>query len=107
MRYGKITERGIERIVIALCADYRRRDRALCGSSLCHRTEIEYRYLNYKIMTAAREIVGEALADAFIDEIGGEVGYAKSSLSCYSESVYKAKKSHIKYNVAKSLHLVD
>ena len=94
-------------MVVALCADYERRQGAITERSVTHRTEMEYRYLNFKLLSAAEEIVGVARAEAMIREIGNRVGYAYSELYDVSEVSYKKKKQEVKTNIAKRLHLID
>ena len=97
----------VEMIVVALCADYDRRSKAISERSVNHRTEMEYRYLNFKLLEGAEEIVGEYDAPMMIEDIGIRRGYAKSDLYYYSEKSYKMKKQQIKNNIARKLHLID
>lgn len=92
-------------LIVALCADYERRKSALSRGTLPHVTEMEYKYLNYKIYDAAAETVGENLAELYIAEIGERTGYASSAVSSVSETTYKLKKNKIKAAIAKKLHL--
>ena len=92
-------------LVAALCADYERRAIALAGGALPHATEMEYKYLNYKIYDAAAETVGERLAETFIEEIGSHTGYAASSVDSLSETAYKTKKQRVKAAIARKLNL--
>lgn len=100
-------ESTLDTLVIALCLDYARRQQAILERTATKRTDTEYRYYNFKIFDAAAEIVGERFAEQYIEEIGGRVGYAKSSVDCVSEITYKDYKRRIKDNVAKKLHLCD
>ncbi len=100
-------ESTLDTLVIALCLDYGRRQQAILERTATKRTDTEYRYYNFKIFDAAAEIVGERFAEQYIEEIGGRVGYAKSSVDCVSEITYKDYKRRIKDNVAKKLHLCD
>ena len=97
----------VDAIVEALCLDFQRRSKAIYDGSVTHRTEMEYRYLNYKILTATEEIVGLGRAVIMIDDIGARRGYAKSELYDTSECDYKIKKRMVKDNIAKALHLID
>ncbi len=99
--------REVEKIVTALCLDYKRRAEALSAHTVSHRTEVEYRYLNFKIAEAAEEVIGERFAMQYIYEIGHSIGYAKSRITCYSETSYKNYKQLIRKNIAKKLHLCD
>lgn len=104
---GKNVESSLDTLIIALCLDYGRRQRAIEEHSVTKRTDTEFRYYNFKIFDAAAEIVGERFAVRYIEEIGERVGYAKSSLDCVSEITYKNYKRMIKDNIAKKLHLCD
>lgn len=103
----KNVESTLDTLVIALCLDYGRRQRAILERTATKRTDTEYRYYNFKIFDAAAEIVGERFAERYIEEIGARVGYAKSAVDCVSEITYKDYKRRIKDNVAKKLHLCD
>lgn len=104
---AKVDEGTLDLVIVALCADYERRCALLETGSVSHRTEMEYRYLNFKVYNAAAEIVGELYAPEMIREIGARRGYAKSSIEHYSEKTYKVKKQQIKINIARKLHLID
>ena len=95
----------LDNLIRALCADYERRERIILKREAERRVDNELRYLNFKIFDAAAEVVGEGRADAFISEIGGAVGYAKSCVDCLSEGTYKRYKSQVKENIAKKLYL--
>lgn len=97
---------GVDEIVIALCLDYERRESAIRTHSVTHRTEMEYRYLNYKLFSATAQIVGTNDAVDFIREIGERLGYAKSDTGL-SEKAYKELKREVKSAIAKNLHLID
>lgn len=94
-------------VVDALCADYSRRRELLLSGRVEHRTALELRYLNFKILEAAAEIVGERDAEIMISEIGANTGYARSKLFYMSESLYKTRKGEVIYNIARHLHLID
>lgn len=101
------SDNTLDELVIALCRDYARRDRAIAERSARKRTDTEYRYYNFKIFDAVAEIVGERYAEAYINDIGRRVGYAKTELYFVSEVTYKKYKRMIMDNVAKKLHLCD
>ncbi len=108
MRAGSaVSSESLDMLVVAICADYERRSSAINEKSVSRRTEMEYRYLNYRIYNAAAEIVGEIYAPDMIREIGMRRGYAKSAIDDYCEKSYKVKKQQIKMNIAKKLHLID
>ena len=97
---------SLDFVVVALCAAYDRRRRAGLREGLSRRVLMEYEYLDILIREGADEIVGPSLGEIFIREIGSRIGYAKSSVDRYSESVYKQLKLCIKLNVARKLHLL-
>ena len=95
----------LDALVVALCADYSRRAEAIDLRELPFNVIMEYRFLNYRIITAAMEISGERDALTFVSEIGGRHGYVNSG-TYLSESVYKTRKKEIKQNIAKKLSLL-
>jgi hypothetical protein len=99
----------LDQVCIALCADFRRRARTIAERSASRRTIIEYRYLNDRIFFATLSLAGEReSAYRYIEEIGGKIGYAKSSFADeISEVTYKKRKMEIKRRILVALHLVD
>ena len=97
----------VDCIVVALCADYKRRAHAISERSVSHKVEMEYKYLNYKMLAAAAEIVGDESAENLIVEIGDRIGYAKSSDPEGCERTYKIRKKAVKHNIARKLWLSD
>ena len=100
-------QKELDTLVSALCADYARRSELILKGGLSRRVETELRYLNAKIIDASLEICSASELEGFITEIGGSIGYAKSSLYHISESTYKRKKREIKENIARRLYLVE
>ena len=100
-------ETTLDTLVIALCLDYFRRQKAIEERNVTKRTDTEFRYYNFKIFAATSEIVGEHMAERYIKEIGNRTGYAKTSIEGMSEITYKNYKRLIKNNIAKKLHLRD
>lgn len=94
-------------VVEALCLDFERRSKIICDGTATHRTVMELRYLNYKILTAVEEIVGVGRAATMISDIAEGRGYAKTEFPDSSERDYKIKKREVKDNIARALHLVD
>lgn len=108
-RQGEKAENGgiapsLDRLVVALCEDFARRERLIREGGLSLRMLSELRYLNMKILEGAEE---EACSDGeiFISEIGGRVGYVNSALDFMSEATYKRRKADIKRNIARKLYL--
>ena len=97
---------GLDKIIIALCADYLRRSMVITDRTAPYNVIIEYRFLNYRMMNAAIEIAGSRDAALFIYDIGNNVGYAESELFALSEKVYKERKKEVKENIARRLSLI-
>ena len=96
---------SLDLLVRALCADYGRREQIILKRDAERRVDNELRYLNFKIFDSVSEVVGEARAYTFINEIGRSIGYAKSEVDCMSEGMYKRYKSLVKENIVKRLYL--
>lgn len=100
----KVMPKAVDRLVVALCADYFRRKRLIERGGAPYTVIMECRYLNYRIFDAAFQIVG-GNAEPFIRDIGEGVGYASSSITGLSESTYKKWKGEVKRSIAKRLSL--
>ncbi len=100
-------EPTVDMMIVALCADYRRRSEVLSDGGVSHGVEMEYKYLNYKMFDAAAEVVGAHLAETVIFEIGARIGYAKCDIEDVSERIYKERKKEVKINIARKLRLSD
>ena len=98
---------SVDMVVVAHCADYLRRKEAIEKGHLSKRTMMELRYLNFKMLDAACELVGDSDAEIFISEIGARRGYASSSIPYISEVAYKQKKQELKLALARKIHLID
>ena len=96
----------LDRLVTAFCADYERRIDAIEKKSVSMRVEMEYKYLNHRILEGASEIVGVEYAELYIDEIGRNVGYANSRHPASCEASYKNEKREVKISIARKLHLI-
>ena len=97
----------LDGLVVALCRDYERRRVAIEKGNFGKRTLMEYRYINFKMLDAAAEIVGLHQAESFISEIGERRGYAKCENPYMSEAAYKRCKAEIKRNIAVKLYLTE
>ena len=110
MGTGRINEaeytKTLDRLILAFCQDYERRKCAVAEGRLSIRTEMEYKYLNYRIFEGAAEVVGPEFAELYINEIGSGIGYAKSDHPASAESGYKREKREVKLAIAAKLHLL-
>ena len=97
----------LDRLIVAICADYARRKAAIEEHSVSRRVEMEYKYMNSRVFDGAGEISGGALAELFINDIGSGTGYSSSKIYGMGESTYKMYKTEIKGNIARKLSLCD
>ena len=95
----------LDALVVALCADYKRREEVLSREDLPLRVRAELCYINYMIREAVAEIADERYVLDFINDIGKKIGYAHSEIFGMSEATYKTQKIYIKMKIAKRLHL--
>ena len=102
----KLTD-TVDQLVVAHCADYSRRKAQIERGGMSQRTVMELRYLNFRMLDAAAELVGEDDAEVYIEEIGMRRGYASTKIEDISESTYKIKKQKIKLALARGIHLID
>ena len=107
MRNGILIPDTAEAVVRALCLDYPRRREAIEYHTVTPRTENEFKYYNYKIYDATAEIVGENLANTFINDIGKRIGFTEDRGLFISEVTYKTRKRDAVLNIAYRLHLLD
>ena len=104
----EITRRDLlDRLIVAICADYERRAAAIKSGSVSRRVEMEYKYMNSRVFYGAGEISGGALAEIFINDIGKGIGYHSSKICGIGENTYKTYKTEIKSNIARKLSLLD
>ena len=94
-------------LIVALCLDYPRRSSAIAKGRLSRRTDMEFRYINSRMYSAAADIVGDELAELYIKELGEKIGYARSSIDDVSEVTYKNNKRRVKEAIAKALYLAE
>ena len=96
----------LDYLIIAICRDFRTRQRAIEEKRFRRRTLMEYEYLNRRLIEAASDVVGDDY-ETYIDEIGNKIGYAYSKIDDISETEYKCRKKEVKISIAKRLHLMD
>lgn len=106
MSNANIMPKGIENVIIALCADYFRRAEIIEKRSAEFNVIMEYRFLNYRMINAAIEVAGPRDAISFIKDIGLENGYATTDVSLLSERAYKTRKTEVRNNIARRLSLM-
>lgn len=106
MDYRTLKVDTLTDLVSAFCRDYDRRAAAVKQNKGSKRVLTELRFINYKVLEAAREIAGVD-AEIYIREIGKKKGFASSDIARLSEVAYKLKKAEIVANIAKHLYLTD
>ena len=102
---AELMPKSLDRLIVCMCADYSRRQSVIENRTAPFTVIMEYRFLNYRMMNAALEVAGNRDALTFINDIGKNVGYAKTSLYYLSELVYKERKEGVKQNIARRLSL--
>ena len=95
----------LDGLIVALCADYDRREEIILGRMAQRRVDNELRYINFKIFDATAEIVGEGRAADFIREIGQRIGFVNAADHYMSEGTYKHYKALVKENLVRKLYL--
>ena len=97
--------KGVDAVVVALCADFSRRQAAIEARCSPVRVDMEHRYLNFKIHEAVRRVCkSEDEAEILIEEIGTQTGYARSRTDdC--ELTYKRRKRRAMDAIAEALYL--
>lgn len=103
MHIKEMIPKGVEKMVIAICADYQRRAKVIKEGGASYRVLMEYKFLNYRVLDATAEIVGLPNAQSFIHDIGAQIGYGRTSLYHMSEVTYKSRKEEVKINIARRL----
>ena len=106
MKEGERYAPTLDAVIVALCRDLGRRERALMRGDCSARVAMEYRYVNSRIYEAAEEIAGAHYARIYIEEIGARTGWVSSRITL-SEGAYKEEKLAVKRNIARKLHLMD
>ncbi len=102
-RYIEKMDGSLDGLIVALCHDYPRR----AVGSAHRRVDMEYRYINTRMLEAVSELYGERYAPALIHEIGEHIGHANSALDYTSETNYKRIKYQAKLAIARKLYLFD
>lgn len=103
----KRLDETLDKLVVALCADFPRRKREIESGMASRRAEMEYRYLNFKMISAADEVVGIGRGEQMIEEIAKRIGYYSADFEDLSEKRYKLMKAEVKRNIARKLRLCD
>ena len=106
MHDESVMSRSLEKMIVALCADFERRTEVINKRNAPYNVIMEYRFLNYRILCAACEIGGDKHAMGYIRDVGEGRGYAKSELSVLSENLYKIRKREVTINIARRLSLL-
>ena len=103
-----LSQKTLDALLCALCADFDRRRIAIEEGRLSRRVLFEYRYLNDRILGAALSVSGRYdNALTFVREIGARTGYAGSAIEGISEITYKRYKTEIRRRILEELSLVD
>ena len=104
---GSLMDKSLGALVVAICADFDRRERAIKEKKLPMKVLMEYKYLNLRILEGVMEVVGIENAPTYIREIGERCGYANSKIAEISEYNYKRLKNAAKRAIARKLALIN
>ncbi len=96
----------VNRLVIALCGDYDRRQHILERKCASPDTLAHFYQLNSAIDNAVAEVCEEAICRQMREDIGAGRGARRSPLYFLSEGAYKQRKRAAKYRIARSLNLL-
>lgn len=103
-----LSQKTLDALLCALCADFDRRRLAIGEGRLSRRVLFEYRYLNDRILGAAISVCADyESALTYVREIGARTGYANSALEEVSEITYKRRKNEIRRRILEQLSLID
>ena len=103
---SKMLPLQVNRMVVALCGDYDRREREIRKNSMDKTTLQYYQYLNDVIDTSLEEECEEAIRKNIREDIGNGVGHRRTQLYYMAAGTYKKRKRNCKYRIAKKLRLV-
>ena len=98
----------VGRVVVALCGDYDRRERALRSdkATASRETLRHYNMLNRAIDRALAEVCEEPIRHQLLHDIGERRGARRTSIITMSEGTYKRRKRDSTYRIAKELRLL-
>ncbi len=97
---------GVNRVVVALCGDYDRRERAIRRREATPEVLSSYTALNRAIDDALAEVCEEGIRVQMRADIGAGRGARRSPLYFLSEGTYKKRKRAAKYRIARILNLL-
>ena len=103
---AKMLPLQINRVVVALCGDYERRQREIEKQTADEKTIEHYRFLNQVIDSALEEECEEGIRKKLREDIGNGVGHRRTQLYYMAAGTYKTRKRNCKYRIAKKLNLV-
>ena len=96
----------INRVVVALCGDYERRQKEIEKKTADEKTIEQYRFLNEVIDSALEEECEEGIRKKLREDIGNGIGHRRTQLYYMAAGTYKTRKRNCKYRIAKKLNLV-
>ena len=103
---AKMLPLHINRVVVALCGDYERREKEIEKQTSDEKTIEHYRYLNSVIDKALEEECEEGIRKKLREDIGNGVGHRRTQLYYMAVGTYKTRQRNCKYRIAKKLNLV-
>jgi hypothetical protein len=96
----------VRQVVVALCADYERRERILRRQSATPDVLSLYETLNRGIDRAVAELCEARIRTEMRRDIGAKRGARRTPLYFMSEGTYKRRKRDTQHRIAEALHLL-
>lgn len=96
----------VDRMVVAICGDYDRRERILRRSAAAPEVLAYLAELNRTIDRAVAEVCEAGICRQIRLDIGERRGARRTPLYCLGETTYKRRKHDAKIAIAKALHLM-
>ena len=97
---------GVNRLVVAFCGDYDRRQDAIRKGSAPPETLAWFSHLNNAINVALADVCEASICTQMRKDIGDGRGARRTPIYFLSEGAYKKRKRAAKYRIAKQLKLV-
>ena len=96
----------VDRLVVAICGDYERRERILRRKSTEPETAAALAALNAAVDAAIAGVCEPGICLQIRRDIGERRGARRTPLYCLGEATYKRRKHEAKLSIARALHLM-
>ena len=96
----------VDRLVVAVCGDYERRERLLHRRELPPEVRACLEEMNRRIDAAIAEVCEPGICLQIRRDIGERRGARRTPLYCLGEATYKRRKHEAKLSIARALRLM-